>query len=84
MIRILDAKYKHSELNTVMAKQCQHLTATECNRILHLLKKFEYLFDGTLCTWKTTPVDLEFKDNAKPVFSLTYPVPKVHKTMFKK
>ena len=33
------------------------------------------MFDGTLGTWNTTPVDLGLKDDAKPVLSLTYPVP---------
>ena len=51
-----------------MIKQCQkELTATERHRIIHLLKKFEDMFDGMLGTWNTTPVDLELKDNAKPV-----------------
>ena len=70
MRRILDAKYKKAELNEVMTKQCQkHLTATEHHRIPQLLKKLKYLFDGTLGTWNTTPVDLELKDNAEPVCS---------------
>ena len=62
-----------------MTKQCQHLTVTESHRLLHLINKFEDIFDGTLGTWKTTPVDLGLKDNAKPVCSPPYPVPKVHK-----
>ena len=67
--RILDAKYEKADLNKVMDKQCQHLTTTERYRLLHLLKKFEDLFDGTLSTCNNTPVDLELKDNAKPVCS---------------
>ena len=73
MLRILDEKYK-----------CQYLTATESHRLLHLLNKFEDLFDGTLGMWKTTPVDFELKDHAKPVCSRPYPVPKVHIAMFRK
>ena len=46
------------------------------------MKKSEDLFDGTLGTWNTTPVELELKDNAKPMCSRPYPVPKLHKTMF--
>ena len=42
------------------------------------------MFDSTLGTWKTTPVYLELKDDAKPVCLRPYPVPKLHKTMFKK
>ena len=55
--RVLDAKYEKSDLNEVMTKQYQtYLTTTERNRLLHLLNKFEDLFDGTLDTWNNTPV----------------------------
>ena len=42
------------------------------------------MFDGMSCTWKTTTLDLELKDDAKPVCSRSYPVPKLHENMFKK
>ena len=42
------------------------------------------MFDGTLCTWKTDPVYFELKEDNNPIFSLPYPVPKVHKEIFKK
>ena len=55
--RVLDAKYEKSDLNEVMTKQYQtYLTTIERNRLLHLLNKFEDLFDGTLDTWNNTPV----------------------------
>ena len=57
MRRILDAEYKKFDLNKVMNEQYQHLTATESHRLLNLLHKFEDIFDGTLCTCNTTPVD---------------------------
>ena len=47
-------------------------------------KKFEYLFDGTIGMLNTAPVDLELNDDAKPVWSRPYPVPRVHKAMFRK
>ena len=50
-----------------MVKQCQHLTITECYRILNLSKNPEDMLNSTLCTWNTTPVDLELKYNTKPV-----------------
>ena len=69
MRRIIDTKYKKADLNKVMTEQCQHLTDIEHHRLLHILNKFEDLFDGMLGTCKTTLVDLELKDNAKPVCS---------------
>ena len=80
---IIDANYEKSNLNKVMTKQCQHINATELYRLINILKKFENMFDGMLCTWKTTSVDLELKDDEKPVCSRTYPVLNVLKAMFK-
>jgi hypothetical protein len=53
-----------------------HLKQTERDELLKLLQKFEHLFDGTLGTWKTEPIDLELKDpNIKPYHAKPYPVP---------
>ena len=84
MRRILEAKYKKVELNKVITKQCQHLNTKERNWRLSLLRKYEDLFDGTLGTWNTTPVDFELGYDAKPVCSRPYPVPRLHEAMFRK
>ena len=42
------------------------------------------MFDGTLSTWNTAPLDLELKDDAKPILSHPNPVMRVHKAMFRK
>ena len=73
---ILDAKYKKSELNTVMTKTFQHIITAERYRLLNTLKKFEDLSGGMLGTWNTTPLDLGLKDNSMPVCSRPYPVPR--------
>ena len=62
---ILDAKYGNSDSHKVMETQRQNLTMTQRNNLLKLLQKFEELFDGTLGTWKTYPVDFELKEDAK-------------------
>ena len=49
-----------------MESRCQHLMITQ-RKLLKLLHKFEELFNGTLDTWKTDPVDFELKDDLKPV-----------------
>ena len=85
MRKTLDAKYKNANLNEVMTKQRQQqLTDTERHKLLYILKKFEDLFDGMLGTWNTTPVDLELKDDVKPVCLRPYTLLKLHKTMPKK
>ena len=63
---ILDEKYENSDLHKVMESRCQHLMITQ-RKLLKLLHKFEELFNGTLDTWKTDPVDFELKDDLKPV-----------------
>ena len=52
-----------------METQCQHLTMTQRNELLKLLRKFEDIFDGTLGTWKTNPVDFELKYDSNPILS---------------
>ena len=61
-----------------METQCQHLIMTQSHDLLKLLQKFEDLFDGTLGTWKTDPVDFELKYDAKSIFLQPFLVPKVH------
>ena len=78
LLVILDYKYEKSDLHKVKENQCQHLTTTKLNELLKLLQKFEDFFDGTIGTWKIDQVDSELKENAKPIFSRPYPVPKVH------
>ena len=67
MHRIIYAKDENSDLNKFITKQRQHLNAAKCIRILAILKRFKDLFNGTLGTCNSTPVDLELKDNAKLV-----------------
>ena len=67
-----------------MEEQCQHLSPNKLEIILHILKTFYSLFDGTLGTWKTPPVNLDLKDDATPMCSRPYPVPRLHRAMFRK
>ena len=67
-----------------MTEQCQHLNTKERKRLLNILWGYEDIFDGILGTWNTTPVYLDLRDDAKPVCSQPYPVPRVHKSIFRK
>ena len=44
-----------------------------------MLINYEPLFDGTLGTWKTTPVSFELKEGAKPYHDRGFPIPKLLK-----
>ena len=46
------------------------------HQLLNLLRKYSCLFDGTLGTCQTTPVELELQEGAKPYHGRPYPVPK--------
>ena len=72
---IIESKYCPADLKKIV-EECSHLSKHEQGQLLKLLQKFENLFDGTLGTWKTDPVDLELKDpNVKPYHAKPYPVP---------
>jgi hypothetical protein len=76
---ILDSKYKPTDLNKISAG-CHVLTPNQQQKLLHLLNKYSNIFDGTLGTWNTKPVDLELKDpNCKPIMPdfIQYHIPKM-------
>jgi hypothetical protein len=58
---ILDAKYCKADLKQIV-QECDQLDQHQQQKLLKLLQKYEQLFDGTVGTWKTAPVDLQLKD----------------------
>ncbi len=46
--RILDAKYKKTDLQAIVRDNCKHLSVDQQKKLLQLLKKYKSLFDGTL------------------------------------
>ena len=52
VMRILDAKYKKSDLQSFVRDNCKHLSTDQQKKLLQLLKKYEALFDGILGDWK--------------------------------
>ena len=56
---IFFSEYEKVDLHKVMENQCQHLTMIQLNELRKLLQKFEDLFNGTLGTQKTDPVDFK-------------------------
>ena len=63
--RILDIKYAPADLNKIV-QECTHLTDTEKAKLGKVLTKYQDLFDGSLGTWKTDPIELELRPDAKP------------------
>ncbi len=60
--RILDAKYKKTDLQSNVRDSCKHLSANQQKKLLQLLKKYETLLDGTLGDWKNKPVSFKLRE----------------------
>ena len=72
---IVESKYCPADLKGI-AEECNLLNKNEKEKLFNLLNKYSHLFDGTLGSWKTDPVELELKDSeSKPYHSRPYPVP---------
>ncbi len=85
VMRILDAKYKKADLQSIVRDNCKHLSTDQQKKFLQLLKKYESLFDGTLGDWKTKPVLFQLREGMSPYHGQAFPVPKIHKdTIIKK
>jgi hypothetical protein len=78
----LDAECSEADLNEV-AESADHLTTSEQQKPLALLKKYEDLFDGTLGTFTGAPCDVKLKDNVEPHHARPFPVPKIHELTLK-
>ena len=81
---VLNSKNQKVDLNKVMTKKCQNLNTKEHKILLNLFRNHRDQFDSMLVTWSTTPLDLDLRNKTNPVFSRPYPVPRVHKAMFRK
>src|SRR5687768_8411617 len=80
---ILDAKYCKADLEK-LSQECDQLNREDQQKLLKLLQKYEHLFDGTVGTWNTEPVDLVLKDpKGAPYHAKPYPVPPFQEQKFK-
>ena len=71
MKRILDAEYTKTDLKTIVESSIC-LDLQEINEIYTLLKKYESLFDGNLCTWHGKPHGIKLKPDAEPYHGKTF------------
>jgi hypothetical protein len=77
--QILDAKYKKSDLQSIVRDNCKHLSANQQKMLLQLLKVHEFLFDDTLGDRKTKLVLFQLREGVSPYHGQVFPVPKIHK-----
>ena len=81
LVKILDITYAKTDLEQVAANTSQ-INYEEKTQLLRLLKKFQYLFGGTLGDWDTEPVNLDLKPNSQSFNFKYYPVPRINKENF--
>jgi hypothetical protein len=84
LVEILDAKYKKATIPAIVRENCSHLSATDREKLLSMLLRFETLFDGTLGDWNLPPVSFEIKEDMKPYHGRPCPVPQIHKAVRRK
>jgi hypothetical protein len=65
VVEILDAKYEKADLPAIVRENCSHLQASDREKLLSVLLKFELLFDSTLGVWNLPPVSFELKEGMK-------------------
>ena len=82
MKRILDAKYSKADIKTI-TESSTHIDPQERNELYRLLKKYESLFDGNICTWHVKPYDIKLKPDAEPYHGKSFPVPRIHELTLK-
>ncbi len=84
MVKILDAKYEPVDLPAIIRENCSHLTASDREKLLSVLLKFESLFNGTLGVWSLPPVFFDLKEGMKPYHGRPYPIPHKHEAILMK
>jgi hypothetical protein len=70
----LDAMYEKADILVIVRVNCSHLDASEREKLLLILLKFELLFNGTLGDLNLLPVSFEVKEGMKPYHSRPYPI----------
>ena len=70
MGRILNTNDQKADLSKIVSNS-KHLNDNKKSMLRDILSKYEFLFDGTLGTWKIKPVDIELHPGAKSLHAKT-------------
>jgi hypothetical protein len=84
MVEILDTKYEIADILAIVRENHSHLKASNREKLLSVLLKFESLFNGTLGNWNLLPVSFEFKEGMKPYHGRPYLLPHKHRAILTK
>jgi hypothetical protein len=61
VVEISEAKYEKADLPAISRENCSHLKASDREKLLSVVLRFESLFDGTLGEWKLPHVSFELR-----------------------
>jgi hypothetical protein len=74
MVEILDAKYEKADLPAIIGDNSSHCKASDREKLLSVLLRFELLFNGTLGDWNLPLVSFELrKEGMKPYHGFIIP-----------
>jgi hypothetical protein len=68
----------------MVRENCSHLSATDREKLLSMLLRFEPLFDDTLGDWNLPLVSFEIKGDMRPYHGRPYPILQIHKAVLMK
>ncbi len=74
VVEILDAMYEKADIPAIVRENCSHLKASDREKLLLVLLKFELLFNSTLSDWNLLPVSFELKEGMRPYHGRPYPI----------
>ena len=80
----MDAKYEKVDLPAIVRENCSHLQASNREKVLSVLLKFELIFNGTIGDWKLPPLSFKLKEGMKPDHCRPYSIPHKHKDILMK
>ncbi len=60
------------DIPAIVRENCSHLDASDREKLLSMLLKFESLLVGTLGDWNLLPVSFEIKEGMKPYHGSQY------------
>ncbi len=84
VVEILDAKHEKADIPAIVRENCSHLKASDRERLLSMLLKFELLSDGASGVWNLPPVSFELKEGMKPYHGRPCPSPHKQKAVLMK
>ena len=82
ILAIQKAKYQKADINQVTA-DFVHLNDNQKTDLRNLLRKYDTIFDGTLCTWKGRPYDIQLRKDVIPYHAQAYSIPRTYETTHK-